>query len=263
MPAKPQGPILLTNDDGIHAPGLAALAGALSELAPVAVVAPDAERSAFAHAITMTTPLRTHEVHRGGARFGTAVNGTPADCVKLALHCLLPTEPRLVVSGINHGPNTGTNVLYSGTVSAAREGTIAGIPSLAVSLCSYAPDADFSGAARQARRVAEWLLRDGLPAGILLNLNVPDLPASGYRGTKATRLARYRYRDWYEVRKDPRGRTYYWLTGEDADILDPAADVDAVAVEAGFVSITPLSYALTEEAALPRVRDWIEGEARG
>jgi len=255
MEAIPE--ILITNDDGIYAPGIQELRKALAELGPVAVVAPDAERSAFGHAITMAKPLRASSVVREGVDYGTAVSGTPADCVKLAVHTLLPRYPRLVVSGINHGPNTGTNVLYSGTVSAAREGTIFNIPSLAVSLRSYKRDNDFSTAAAYARYFSRLILERGLPEGVMLNLNVPDLPAPEIKGIRLTRLARYRYRDSYEVREDPRGRTYYWLTGEDAEVLNPAPDVDAVAVDEGYVSVTPLNYNLTCETCFEDLNRWL------
>lgn len=245
-----QADILISNDDGIHAPGLADLKAALSTLGSVLVVAPDVEKSAFGHGITMMTPLRMAEVQRNGEFFGLSVTGTPADCVKLALHTLMPRLPKLVVSGINLGPNTGTNVLYSGTVAAAREGTIFGVPSLASSLRSYNRGADFTVAAEHTRRFAAWLLANPLPTGILLNINVPSLAERDIRGVKVTRLARYRYRDRYDVREDPRGRTYYWLTGEDAEVLEPAPDQDAIALDAGFVSVTPLGYDLTSHDAL-------------
>jgi 5'-nucleotidase len=202
--------------------------------------------------------LRAEEVVREGFSYGIAVNGTPADCVKLALHTLLPRFPRLVVSGINHGPNTGTNVLYSGTVSAAREGTIFNIPSLAVSLRSYRRDSNFATPAAYARHFARLILERGLPEGVMLNLNVPDLPPAEIKGIRLTRLARYRYHDSYEAREDPRGRTYYWLTGEEAEILAPAPDLDATALEAGYVSVTPLNYNLTCETSFPELQKWLQ-----
>lgn len=250
--------ILLTNDDGIYAPGLLALRNALAELGSVAVVAPDSERSAFGHAITMAHPLRAAEAERDGVFYGLAVSGTPADCVKLALHTLLARRPRLVVSGINPGPNLATNVLYSGTVSAARESTIFDIPGLAVSLRSWRADSDFSAAAAVARFFSRLILQNGLPAGVMLNVNVPALPSSEIKGIRLTRLARYRYRDSYEVRQDPRGRNYYWLTGEDAEVLAPEPDLDAVAVEAGYVSVTPLNYDLTCEPFLGELRQRLD-----
>jgi 5'-nucleotidase len=250
--------ILLTNDDGIYARGLAEMKKALSGLGSVLVVAPDAERSAFGHAITMVNPLRATEVSVNGDFLGVAVDGTPADCVKLAMHTLLTAPPRLVVSGINLGPNSGTHILYSGTVSAAREGTIFDIPSLAVSLRSYDRKSDFGPAAAYTRRFADLILQRGLPAGVMLNINVPALPAAQIKGVRITRMARYRYHDRYDVRQDPRGRTYYWLTGEDAEVLNPGPDVDACAVEEGFVSVTPLHYDLTCQDCLPNLRAWAE-----
>lgn len=251
--------ILLTNDDGIYAAGLQELRRACAELGPVAVVAPDGERSAFGHAITMAKPLRAAEVVRGGVHYGTAVSGTPADCVKLALHTLLPSHPRLVVSGINHGPNTGTNVIYSGTASAAREASIFNLPGLAVSLKSYEPDADFTVAAAYAGHFARLILERGLPEGVMLNLNVPYHRDQKIKGVRVTRLARYRYRDRYEKRQDPRGRSYYWLAGEDAEVLNPAPDVDAIALDEGYVSLTPLHYQLTHEASFPALAEWLRG----
>jgi 5'-nucleotidase len=249
--------ILITNDDGIHAPGLREIKEALKGLGNLKVVAPDSERSAMGHAITMLHPLRVVEVSHGSELFGLAINGTPADCVKLAVHSLLPRLPRLVVSGINLGPNTGTNVLYSGTVSAATEGTILGIPSMAVSLRSFDKQSDFTPAGIYARQFAEKILARGLPDGILLNLNVPAIPKETIKGVRLTRLARYRYRDRYDRRQDPRGRDYFWLTGEDAEVLNPSSDADAVAVEQGYVSLTPLCYDLTCRDFMPELEGWI------
>lgn len=250
--------ILITNDDGIYAPGLAKLKEALKGLGSLKVVAPDSERSAMGHAITMLHPLRAVEVSQAGELFGLAVNGTPADCVKLAVHSLLPRLPRLVVSGINLGPNTGTNVLYSGTVSAATEGTILGIPSMAVSLGSFDKQSDFTAAGIYARQFAERILERGLPDGVLLNLNIPAVSRETIKGVRLTRLARYRYRDRYDRRQDPRGRDYFWLTGEDAEVLNPSSDADAVAVEQGYVSLTPLSYDLTCREFMPELAGWIQ-----
>lgn len=250
--------LLLTNDDGIYARGLAELRAALTGLRPLLVVAPDSERSAFGHAITMVNPLRASELWINHDFLGLAVDGTPADCVKLAVHTLLAQRPRLVISGINLGQNTGTHVLYSGTVSAAREGTIFSIPSLAVSLCSYDRESDFAPAAAFARRFAELCLERGLPAGVMLNINVPALPAGKIRGVRITRMARFRYHDRYDVRQDPRGRTYYWLAGEEAEVLNPGPDVDTCAVEEGFVSVTPLQYDLTCRECLQGLQAWAD-----
>jgi 5'-nucleotidase len=250
--------ILITNDDGIHAPGLAALKTALEPLGRVLVVAPDSERSAMGHAITILNPLRAFEIRRNEELFGLAVNGTPADCVKLAVHNLLPRPPKLVVSGINLGPNLGTNVLYSGTVSAATEGRILGIPSLAVSLRSFDAQSDFAPAGDYARQIAQLIMTHGLPDGILLNLNVPVIPQAKIKGIRLTRLAKYRYRDWYDHRQDPRGRDYFWLTGKDAEVLNPSPDTDDNAVEEGYVSLTPLCYDLSCLDFIPALRQWFD-----
>lgn len=248
--------ILLTNDDGIYAPGLLALHQALQGLGGLEVIAPDTERSAAGHSITMLHILRVLEVERGGRPFGRAVNGTPADCVKLGLANLLPRPPRLIVSGINAGPNTGTNVLYSGTVSAAMEGAIYGVPSLAVSMGALSSQHDYTAAAYYARLLAERILQRGLPPGIMLNLNVPTLPQAEIKGIKLTRQARYHYHDKYERRMDPRGREYFWLSLENVSVLDPAPDADAVAVEEGYVSLTPLSLDLTHRGFMADLASW-------
>ncbi|MCD4813557.1 5'/3'-nucleotidase SurE [bacterium] len=255
MSNKPK--ILITNDDGIHAPGLAALAEVMQELGDIEVVAPDTERSAAGHAITMLHILRVFDIYKNGDVFGRAVNGTPADCVKLALSNLIAKPPQLVVSGVNPGPNTGTNVLYSGTVSAAMEGAIYGIPSLAVSMGTLKNKQDFRPAQFYARQVAAMMLEKGLPKGVMLNLNVPSLPQEAIKGLKTTFQSVYQYNDSYEKRKDPRGRDYYWLSLEDAQVLDDSPDADANAVAAGYASLTPLSLNLTQRDFLGKMKEWM------
>jgi len=249
--------ILITNDDGIHAPGLAVLREALEGLGNLHIIAPDTERSAAGHAITMLHILRVLEIRHNGRLFGRAVNGTPADCVKLALSNLLQKPPALVVSGINPGPNTGTNVLYSGTVSAAMEGTIYGIPSLAVSMGSLKSQQDFRPAGIYARRIAAQILEKGLPPGVMLNLNVPSLPSEQIKGIRLTHQARYQYNDKYEKRQDPRGWDYYWLSLEDAEVIDSSPYADAVAVAQGYVSLTPLSFDLTKHDFMHELQGWL------
>ncbi|MBN1594356.1 5'/3'-nucleotidase SurE [candidate division FCPU426 bacterium] len=248
--------LLITNDDGIHAPGLAALQEALAGMGDLYVVAPDTERSAAGHAITMLHILRVWDIYRNGGLFGRAVNGTPADCVKLAVSNLLAAPPDLVISGINPGPNTGTNVLYSGTVSAAMEGTIYGIPSLAVSMGSLKSDQDYRPAQKYARLLAEEILKRGLPSGVMLNLNVPSMPLQEIKGIRITRQASFKYKDKYEKRRDPRGRDYYWLSLEDAEICDPAPDADALALEEGYASLTPLHCNLTNPDFMRTLHAW-------
>jgi 5'-nucleotidase len=251
--------ILLTNDDGIDARGIASLAAALDGAGVLAVVAPTEERSAVGHAITVRDPLRASawpfEVPSGPI-WARAVNGFPADCVKLAVQKLLPRRPDLVVSGINHGPNTAVNVIYSGTVSAATEAAILGLPSIAFSHCSWDPDADFEAAGRFARIIVERVLEQGIPPGILLNVNVPDLAFDDVRGVEITRQARARWEEAFDERRDPFNRPYYWLGGEFVN-LDTGADTDLAAIENGYVSITPLQHDLTAHDEIAGLNRWL------
>ena len=247
--------ILVANDDGIDAAGIAALAAALDGLGTVAVVAPFEEQSAVGHAITVRDPMRVHVWAFDGPRgpvWARAVTGTPADCVKIAVQKLLPRRPDLVVSGINHGPNTAVNVLYSGTVSAATEAAILGIPSMAVSHAAWRP-ADFEPAGRVAADLAARVLADGLPDNVLLNVNVPNLPHDEIAGVRATRQARARWEEEFEERRDPMDRPYYWLGGRFVD-LDGGADTDLAALADGYVSVTPLHLDLTAYDHLDAVR---------
>lgn len=238
--------VLIANDDGIDAAGIAALAAALDGIGTLAVVAPFAEQSAVGHAITVRDPMRVHpwpfEVPSGDV-WARAVTGTPADCIKIAVQKLLPRRPDLVVSGINHGPNTAVNVLYSGTVSAASEATILGIPAIAVSHGAWRPT-DFEAAGRVARYLAERVLHDGIPPGILLNVNVPDRPTDELAGLRVTRQARSRWEEEFEERRDPFDRPYYWLGGRFVD-LDEGGDTDLAAIADGYVSVSPLHVDLT------------------
>jgi 5'-nucleotidase len=246
--------ILVSNDDGIHAPGIFALAQALRALGEVTVVAPDRQQSAVGHAITMNFPLRAVPYAREGEPFGYAVDGTPADAVKLAVRFLLKDKPDLVVSGINHGSNTAVNILYSGTVSAATEGMVLGIPSFAISLTTYAQP-DFSYAAKFAARLARLIAERGLPAGTLLNVNVPAVPEGEIRGVLLTRQGKSSWEDTFDVRRDPANREYFWLTGKMV-VTDTDADTDLVAVNSNFVSVTPIHYDLTDLVLLEQMQAW-------
>jgi 5'-nucleotidase len=240
--------VVLTNDDGVHAPGLAALERALAELGDVYVVAPEREQSTCGHALTLHRPLRPHRL--GERRF--AVNGTPADCVNLSVLGFLPAPPVLVVSGVNHGTNLGDDVTYSGTVAAAMEGTLLGVPSIAVSLVD---GGDFDVAARVACLIAMRVLVTGLPAKTLLNINVPAQPP---RGIRLTRLGHRVYLDKIVEQADPRGRSHYWIGGGEAkwDALD---GTDMGAVHEGYVSLTPLHLDLTNHRAMMELGDWPAG----
>ena len=248
--------ILLSNDDGVDSAGLAALAAALSDLGTIAVVAPVEEQSAVGHAITIRSPIRVHPWPFEGVDgevWARAVSGTPADCVKIAVQRLLPRPPDLVLSGINHGPNTAVNVLYSGTVSAATEATILGIPAIAVSHEEWMPT-DFEAAGRAARRLAERVLERGLPRGVLLNVNVPAGSAADVTELRATRQARARWIEEFEERHDPTGRPYYWLGGR-FESLDEGVDTDLAALADGAVSVTPLHLDLTHEPSLAQMSE--------
>ncbi|MFH1061355.1 MAG: 5'/3'-nucleotidase SurE [Candidatus Omnitrophota bacterium] len=240
--------LLLTNDDGINADGLYALYLRLSKNFDVTVCAPEAEQSAIGHAITLSKPLRVKKIVKNKKFFGYAVNGTPADCVKIAVRCILKQKPQMIISGINHGPNLGSDIMYSGTVSAATEGTILGIPSLAISLATY-ENHDFSFAADFACALAKKFGKKGINDGILLNVNIPSIPKSKIKGVKITKQGRSLYKEEFVKRLDPRGRIYYWLTGK-AQWVKKADDSDIKAIEDGFVSITPLQFDLTAYKAI-------------
>src|SRR6056297_2900604 len=219
--SKPRKPLILVcNDDGIFSQGIQALAEVADEFGDVAIIAPDRQQSAVGHAITVSTPLRARPFRIDGRFDGQAVSGTPADSVKLAHNQLLDRKPDLVVSGINHGSNAGINIMYSGTVSAATEGTILGYPSIAVSCTDFNEDANLRGCQEAARRVINFVLKNGLPRGITLNVNAP---AGEFTDIKWTRQADSRYVEEYEGRRDPFDRKYYWLTGK-FELLDEGKD---------------------------------------
>lgn len=248
--------ILLTNDDGIHAEGLRNLKTAMGRLGKVSIVAPESEQSAVGHSITLQDPVRVREVTRDGVFYGHAVRGTPADAVKLALYSLLPRLPDLVVSGINDGANVGINVLYSGTVSAATEAAVLGVPAMAVSL-DQKKDPIFTRALPLIESLARRVLTYGLPPGIALNVNVPALPLDEIRGVKLTRQGMFKYQERYEQREDPRGNVYYWLSGETLpDEADEASDL--YALKTGYVSVTPLLSDLTAHSQTEQLTDFLE-----
>jgi 5'-nucleotidase len=243
--------ILVTNDDGISSPGLLALRQALMEVDTTIVVAPDRNWSAASSARTFFDPLRVDPTSLADGSSAFVCTGTPSDCVALAALGILEEPPQLVVSGINIGANLAQDVIYSGTVSAAREGVVAGIPSIAVSLHGHR-DSDFRPAADFAARLARELLLRGLDPGILLNVNVPP---GEHHEVVITRLGRRIYRDELIVRHDPRGRPYYWIGGDDPEgALDDGTDTAAIAN--GAISVTPLHFELTNTVWLDRLRTW-------
>jgi 5'-nucleotidase len=246
--------ILISNDDGIAASGIAALVQEIKKVARVTVVAPDKQQSAVGHAITMNYPLRAVPYLKNGEFFGYAVDGTPADAVKLGVRFLLKEQPDLVISGINQGSNTAVNILYSGTVSAATEGTVLGIPSMAVSLTTH-DEADFSYAAKFSARLATMVAKNGLPPGTLLNVNVPAVPEGQIAGVRITRQGESSWEDTFDVRRDPANREYFWLTGK-MKITDTDPFTDQIAIRERFVSITPIRYELTDRTMVDRMKEW-------
>jgi 5'-nucleotidase len=241
---------LLTNDDGINARGLLALKKELSKIGEVFVVAPDGEQSATSHSLTLQRPLRINEI---GERF-YSVDGTPTDAVMLAVHAILKRKPDILISGINHGPNMGDDVSYSGTVAAAMEGAILNIPSIAVSNVNW--DAKhFESAARFVRKLAKFVLDNGLPKDTFLNVNVPDRRQAA-RGYKITRLGKRVYSDVVIEKIDPRGRNYYWI-GEQTPIWEKKGDdTDLAAIKKGYISITPLHLDMTDYRAIEQIKSW-------
>lgn len=234
---------LLTNDDGIYARGLAALHEELSKDAECLIVAPEVEQSAVGHAITITRPLMVRPARKNGNFYGYAVAGTPADCVKIGVRELAGGPVDLVVSGINRGANVGINVLYSGTVSAATESAILGIPSLAVSLDSYR-DADYRFAAQFARKMAAFIVINPIP-GVVINVNIPNLPPEQIKGVIVVKQGYTKINESYDKRIDPRENTYYWLMGETKIDNNDDPETDIAALSNGYITVTPLKFDMT------------------
>ncbi len=236
--------ILITNDDGITAPGIRALVEAVQHLGEVVVVAPDKPQSGMGHAITIGHPLRMNKVHMWPDIQSWQVSGTPADCVKLAVDKVLHRKPDLCLSGINHGANHAINVIYSGTMSAAMEAAIEGIPSLGFSLCDYSMEADFSAAKQLIGSMVEKVLAMEKEPHFLLNVNFPNVPADLIAGIKLCRQAYAKYEEDFDERTDPHGRRYYWLTGEFVN-KDEGTDTDVWALDHNYVSVVPIAIDFT------------------
>lgn len=242
MPQKPV--ILVTNDDGITSPGIHHLVEAVRTLGDVVVVAPDSPQSGMGHAITIEEPLRLEPVDLFDNIDAYQCTGTPVDCVKLAVDKVLHRKPDLCVSGINHGSNSSINVIYSGTMSAAMEAAIEGIPAVGFSLVAYDWSADMLPAQHYARKISAQVLEDGLPDHGLLNVNIPDAPLKEIKGARICRQAKAKWQEEFTERIDPRGRKYYWLTGKFVN-FDDGKDTDVWALENGYVSIVPVLYDFT------------------
>jgi 5'-nucleotidase len=246
--------ILVCNDDGITAPGIRNLIEVAREFGDVVVVAPDKPQSAMGHAITINATIRVHPMRSDGI-LEYACSGTPVDCIKLAVNKILHRKPDLIVSGINHGSNASINVIYSGTMSAAMEGAMEGIPSIGFSLLDHSIDADFSAAKHYARIIIGQALYDQMPDGICLNVNIPNVSTEMIQGIKVCRQARANWEEEFDERKDPNGKPYYWLTGVFKN-FDEGVDTDIWALDNNYVSIVPCQFDITAHKSLEHYKNW-------
>ncbi|KAF5078487.1 5'-nucleotidase SurE [anaerobic digester metagenome] len=249
--------ILVTNDDGINAKGIKALVDMVKPFGRIVVVAPDEGNSGMSHAITSKLPLRLKK--RKGEVEGVeyySADGTPADCVKLAMNQVFTVQPDLLVSGINHGSNSSVSIFYSGTMGATIEGCLYGIPSIGFSLLDFSSDADFSGAVAFGRQVVKQVLEKGLATDTCLNVNIPVLPVDAIKGIKVCRQNRGVWREEFEKRTDPHGRDYFWLTGYFHNSEPNATDTDEWALNNGYVSVVPIHIDLTAYAEVERIKQW-------
>lgn len=250
LPRRKRVLILISNDDGVYSEGLRILARRLKQVGRVVIVAPDQERSAASHAVTLHRPLRVKKISQDVY----AVDGTPTDCINLGINEILRQRPDIIISGINHGPNLGDDVHYSGTVSAALEGGIMDVPSFAISLVAR-ERFRFETAAEFAVKLVKKILCDGLPKGVILNVNVPNLPQSQIKGYEITEQGKRNYGNIIVEKIDPRGRKYYWIGGEEAG-FDDIPNTDCTAVAEGKISITPLRVNMTDKASLNSLKKW-------
>ncbi len=248
--------ILVTNDDGISAPGIRMLIAIMKEIGDVVVVAPDKPQSAMGHAITINNTLYINKINiDDDVKEEYSCSGTPVDCVKLAVHEILKKKPDLCVSGINHGSNSSINVIYSGTMSAAVEAGMEGIPAIGFSLLDYAWEADFESARDHIKKITTETLKNGLPKGVILNVNIPKLTKEKIKGIKVCRQANAHWEETFDKRTNPQGRDYYWLTGEFVN-EDKGEDTDEAALANGYISIVPVQYDLTAHHAIKFINDW-------
>lgn len=247
--------ILVTNDDGYHANGIKALVESISDFGQVLVVAPHLPQSGMGHAITINHPLRLQTLNDFGDIEAYSCSGTPVDCVKLAIYGILKRKPDLIVSGINHGANFSVNVLYSGTMSAAVEGAIEGIPSIGFSLLDHSADADFSACKKYVRTVVKQLLEKGMSPNTCLNVNIPAVSAEHIQGIRICRQGVGHWQDEFIERKDPSGRSYYWMSGAFGE-MDKSEDSDNWALQHHYVSIVPVQFDMTAHQEIDRLKSW-------
>ena len=246
--------IVLCNDDGFGANGIRAIYKELAKFSKVVIVAPEAEQSAMGHAITLAQPIKVRKVIEKGEFIGYAINGTPADCIKIATTVLFDKYPEMVVSGVNQGGNLGTCAIYSGTVSAATEATIEGIPAIAVSLNTF-ENSDFKYAAEFGAKLTRMVLKKGLPEGVALNVNVPAVSRSEIKGVVITRQGKSRMVETFDKRVDPRNNTYYWMSGE-MRFEEADDEVDCFQVSNNYISVTPIHFDLTNYKAINELKNW-------
>ena len=245
--------ILVTNDDGITAKGIKSLQSAIQEFGEVIVIAPNSAMSGMGHAITINSPLRLQKENIFENVESYSCSGTPVDCVKLGIYEILHRKPDLIVSGINHGANTATNVLYSGTMSAAVEGAMEGIPSIGFSLCDFDADADFTSAMKIVRKVTQQVLKNEMPKGICLNVNIPK--GKDVKGLKICRQAHAFWEDRFDKRLDQFGKPYYWLTGDFVE-QDTTEDTDLYWIEKGYASVVPTQFDMTAYKSIKTLENW-------
>ena len=252
--AKPL--ILVTNDDGINAPGIRTLISVIKDVGDIIVVAPDSPQSGMGHAITINSTLHSSRITpKDSEIIEYSCSGTPADCVKLAINELMPRKPDLCVSGINHGSNSSINVIYSGTMSAAIEAGIEGVPAIGFSLLDYRWNANFSESKDFIKKITQNALKNGIPKGVVLNVNIPSVEKSKIKGVKVCRQANASWVEEFDKRKNPLGQEYYWLTGKFVN-KDKGEDTDEWALNQNYISIVPVEFDLTAHHAIQELNEW-------
>ncbi len=247
--------ILVTNDDGVMAPGIRNLIEFMIPLGEVVVVAPNKPQSGMGHAVTISNPLRLEKISKEEYPQEFSCSGTPVDCVKLAVNKILKRKPDLLVSGINHGSNSSINVIYSGTMSAAIEGAMETIPSIGFSLLDFSFDANFKPAKKFIVSIAKNVLKNGLPKGICLNVNIPAVKENELKGIKVCRQARANWEESFDHRKDPSGKDYYWLTGKFA-LHENSNETDEWALKNNYISVVPVQFDFTAHSVIPEIQNW-------
>lgn len=250
--------IFVTNDDGISSPGILFLVSIAKQFGEVAVIAPDKPQSGMGHAITINSTLRIQKTNFHNVSIEYSCSGTPVDCVKMAVNKILPRKADLVLSGINHGSNSSINVIYSGTMSAAIEGALESTPSIGFSLCDYSIDADFSQAKKEIEKIISEALKNNIPKGVCLNVNIPKLKADELKGIKVCRQATANWVEEFEERHDPYGRPYYWLTGKFVNFEPESTDTDEWALANGYVSVVPTQCDLTAHKELEHFKKLLQ-----